>query len=649
MILGAAWTASAQTSNTIPPAFFGISALGGTYPVPTVGTLGHPEFSWADLESSPGQFNFTLLDVYVNAAQQHGLMDPTTNTAEVVFTLSNGTPNWAVADQSSCNSTVCTVPPDNLKDWKDFVTALVQHYNGLAEPHIHYFELWNEANNAVYWSGSNAQMLAMAKAAYPIVHQDRYSQLLTPSVAGGTMAAWMTGYLQGSAAPFSDGCALHGYLAVIGTVPYPMPEQESGFGSIVTMATRMRSVLDSWGMTGKPMLVTEGSWGTATLNSATQTAWLARYILLLSGLRALQNIQTVGWFAWSGGSWGNLADVTGRPTAAGLAYTQLYNWLVGASIAKPCSSVADGTWTCSFTRPGGYVARAVWNTQGYINYTPGLSYTQYRDLTGKTTAIGPDALIDVGPQPVWIEGTAAGTGLAPVISLIANAEGEIPVIAPNMWVEIKGMNLARAGDTRIWKDSDFSGNQMPRQMDGVSVTVNGKAAYLYYISPTQVNVLTPPDAMSGNVPVQLSFNGIASPPIMVRAQAVAPSFFVFGGGPYAAAEHATGKYVGPATLYPGLSTPAKPGEIVVLYGNGFGAVDPPVQAGLPVQSGDLPVLPEIRIGGANATVLYGGLIGPGEYQFNVIVPAGLVAGDQPVMATYGGFSTQPGLLISVQP
>ena len=30
--------------------------------------------------------------------------------------------------------------------------------------------------------------------------------------------------------------------------------------------------------------------------------------------------------------------------------------------------------------------------------------------------------------------------------------------------------------------------------------VNGKSAFIYYISPTQINILTPPDALAGSVP-----------------------------------------------------------------------------------------------------------------------------------------------------
>ena len=53
----------------------------------------------------------------------------------------------------------------------------------------------------------------------------------------------------------------------------------------------------------------------------------------------------------------------------------------------------------------------------------------------------------------------------------------------------------------------------------------------------------------------------------------------------------------------------------------------------------------IKIGGEAATVPFAGLVRPGEYQFNVIVPSDLADGDQPVVATYNGASTQAGAKI----
>jgi uncharacterized protein (TIGR03437 family) len=241
----------------------------------------------------------------------------------------------------------------------------------------------------------------------------------------------------------------------------------------------------------------------------------------------------------------------------------------------------------------------------------------------------------------------AGAQNSPVIALVANAEGENATIAPNTWVEVKGQNLSKAGDTRIWQGSDFVNNQMPVALDGVSVTVNGKSAYVYYISPTQVNILTPPDALPSSVPVQVTNGGVVSAAFTAQAQAASSSFFVFNGGPYVAAEHLSGSLLGPASLYPGSTTPAAPGETVVLYANGFGTTSVPVAGGSVSQSGTLSPLPAIKIGGVGATVQFAGLIGPGLFQFNVTVPAALANGDQAIAATYNGSATQAGTLIAV--
>ena len=234
----------------------------------------------------------------------------------------------------------------------------------------------------------------------------------------------------------------------------------------------------------------------------------------------------------------------------------------------------------------------------------------------------------------------------PAITLVANAEGEAANIAPNTWVEIKGLSLAPAGDSRIWQAADFVNGNMPTQLDGVSVTVNGKNAYVWYISPTQVNILTPPDAILGSVNVVVTSGGIASPPFPVQARATSPSFFVFD-GTHVAATHVDGSLIGPTTLYPGQSTPAKTGETIVIYANGFGPTSTPVVNGSSSQSGTLSPLPAVQIGGVAATVQFAGLVAPGEFQFNVIVPSGLPNGDNPIIASYNGASTQSSAVITV--
>lgn len=58
-------------------------------------------------------------------------------------------------------------------------------------------------------------------------------------------------------------------------------------------------------------------------------------------------------------------------------------------------------------------------------------------------------------------------------------------------------------------------------MDGVSVTVNNKPAFVYYISPSQVNILTPPDAIQGPVQVKVTNGSAGELPETSRARKVA--------------------------------------------------------------------------------------------------------------------------------
>ena len=67
---------------------------------------------------------------------------------------------------------------------------------------------------------------------------------------------------------------------------------------------------------------------------------------------------------------------------------------------------------------------------------------------------------------------------------------------------------------------------------------------------------------------------------------------------------------------------AKPGDIITLYGIGFGTVSPNINAGVIVgQANSLSGL-QVFIGGQQATVQFAGLVQGflGLYQFNVVVP-----------------------------
>lgn len=110
---------------------------------------------------------------------------------------------------------------------------------------------------------------------------------------------------------------------------------------------------------------------------------------------------------------------------------------------------------------------------------------------------------------------------SPAIQSVVNGASFQSGLASGSWSTIVGTNLSAT--TRGWANSDFSGNNLPTSLDKVQVTVNGKPAYISYISPTQINFLSPDDTTVGQVPVQVVNSLGTSSVSMVGKQATAPS------------------------------------------------------------------------------------------------------------------------------
>jgi uncharacterized protein (TIGR03437 family) len=182
---------------------------------------------------------------------------------------------------------------------------------------------------------------------------------------------------------------------------------------------------------------------------------------------------------------------------------------------------------------------------------------------------------------------------------------------------------------------------------------------VYYISPTQINVLSPADAAVGPVPVQVTYAGKTSNVLNGTEAVFTPAMFMFSplGAKYlAAVRYPDGQYIGPANLYPGLSTPtppwptvlAKAGDVILLFGTGFGPTNPTTNFGQTF-AGAPPTANTVTatIGGVPATVQFAGLVAPGEYQFNILVPS-VPSGDNLVVLNVNGLSTQPNAYLTVQ-
>jgi uncharacterized protein (TIGR03437 family) len=229
-------------------------------------------------------------------------------------------------------------------------------------------------------------------------------------------------------------------------------------------------------------------------------------------------------------------------------------------------------------------------------------------------------------------------------------DGSVSVIQAGSWISIYGSFLANG--TYLW-NGDF-----PMSLGGTSVTINGKPAYLWFVSPTQINAQASDDTTTGPVTVAVTTPfGTASGTVTLARYG--PAFSLLGDGRHVAAEiispNGSGAYdfgyydlVGPASTFSFATRPVKPGEMLTLFGVGFGPTTPPVPAGVTF-SGAAPTSSPvtITIGGVAARVSFEGVTAAGLYQFNVIVP-NTPSGDQALQATVDGVQTAPGPVVTIQ-
>ena len=339
------------------------------------------------------------------------------------------------------------------------------------------------------------------------------------------------------------------------------------------------------------------------------------------------------------------ASLVVTPVSLAFAYT------VGSAVpAAQNLSIANGgggtfTWVASTSAD--WVA--VSPSSGSLTGTPAVSVTPQNLPPGANNATVTIAASDnsVTPVTIPVTVTVTGTPAAPVITSVANAGGYETNIASATWVAIFGTNLSQLPAPYTWQYNDFVKNALPTSIQGVSVTINGIAAYVYYISSTQINVLAPDDSTIGSVPVVVTVAGQASNSFTVQKNAFSPAFLTFD-NTNIVAQHLNYSLLAPPSLYPN-ATPAAPGEEVVLYGVGFGPTNPAAPTGQIVSASEPLANPvTMTIGGIAVTPVFAGLSASGLYQFNVTVPAGLASGDASVSATIGGYTTQTGAVITVQ-
>jgi uncharacterized protein (TIGR03437 family) len=283
----------------------------------------------------------------------------------------------------------------------------------------------------------------------------------------------------------------------------------------------------------------------------------------------------------------NLSDKTQNWTAAVFPANLTTSWLSASQLSGTGTGTITLTANGTGFEPGVYRATIVFQSQN--------SVPQYINV----------------PIMFVLGGSTTGTS----ITSATNSASFKPGASPGMLMTVFGTGLANSTATAPGAPSSYT-------LAGVSATVNGLAASMNYVSSGMLNIQVPFSAGAGPAVLGINNNGqIAA--YQFQISAYSPGIFA----------DANGNVVPVPTV--------KQGSLAALYVTGMGSVSLP--------SFSAPALPlSVTVGGVPVFVDFAGTPFLGYAQVNILVPASVPTGNQPVVVTVGGVPSAP-VNIVVQP
>jgi hypothetical protein len=339
---------------------------------------------WTYLEPAPNQYNFTILD--------HYLQDTQSRNVQTVLTL-EGTPTWASARPQEVpmhqggekGATGSAAEPANLADWENFVRTVATRYKGK----IHFYEIWNEPMFKPYYSGSVPSMVALVRSASTVLKEvDPSNRVLQPPVDGNSDGlSWLNSFLAAGGGKFVDIYSFHLYPGGDGS-----PEVN------IAKTGNIRRVLRSYGEDAKPLWITEEGWEFPKYSPQVGAGYVARALLLGWPL----GYGRVFIYSWDHNVFGLAPDgQAGRPMSQ--AYETTEHWLVGSTMTR-CIEEGNGLWVENLTLPNGHQGKVLWSSDGEISVSKDhlAGATGYATIDGRTFSLNPNVHLTVGGSPILL-------------------------------------------------------------------------------------------------------------------------------------------------------------------------------------------------------------------------------------------------------
>lgn len=336
----------AYSDQPVPATYFGMhihrAATTTAWPSVPFGSwrLWDAHAAWPNVEPQPGKWDFTNIDKYLALAEEHHV--------EVDLPLGL-TPHWASArpDEKSAYGPGLAAEPQRMEDWDTYVRTVAQHCKG----RVAAYEIWNEPNFNIFWSGTTDQLVEMTRRARAIIKSiDPGALLVSPSPTKDVQGLiWLNDFLNKGGGSYVDVIGYHLYSRT--------PELMAG------LAVQVRQVMKEHGVGDLQLWNTETGWAKPKPFPSPELAagYLARTYLL----NWAAGVQRLFWYAWDNHNFVSIETTEPderTPTPAGLAYGVVYRWMQGSRL-KSCTVDANHTWICDLVGPASE-KWVVWNADG---------------------------------------------------------------------------------------------------------------------------------------------------------------------------------------------------------------------------------------------------------------------------------------------
>jgi uncharacterized protein (TIGR03437 family) len=296
-----------------------------------------------------------------------------------------------------------------------------------------------------------------------------------------------------------------------------------------------------------------------------------------------------------------------------------------------------------------------WSANGFPNWlsASSVSFTGSGTLSlaaqANPTTIERSVTLTVAGHSFLVRQAGGTASRQPVVLAVTDAANSGNTISAGAWISIFGTSLATGVSS--WTTADFNGRQLPTTLDGVTVTVNGRAAYVAYVSPGQINALTPDDQQTGLVAVIVRNRDGQSVPFSVSKQLASPGLFTYNSNSlrFAAATHPDGTTVAPWGLYPGSAfRPVVRGDTVTLYATGCGPTSPPTPSGESVsRPAPLAGTARVELAGVTIPISFAGVVSSGLCQLNVVVPTSVPRGNLQLVLRVDSYRSASAVVLPV--